>query len=102
MFSLALADLIRDLAWLMNELLGALILVIIVRVILSWVNADPYNGLVRAIYAIAEPLLKPFRRLVPPWKLGGIDISPILAILAVEFIRRFLVTLLYQLADNLH
>jgi len=98
----ALGALVGDLAWLINQLLGALILVIIVRAVLSWVNADPYNGLVRAIHAISEPFLKPFRQILPPWKLGGLDLSPVFAILTVEFIRRFLVSVLYQLADRIH
>lgn len=98
----ALSALLGDFAWLIDQILGALILVIIIRAILSWVNADPYNGLVRAICAIAEPFLKPFRRLLPPWRLGGVDISPILAILAIEFIRRFVVAVLSHMADGIH
>lgn len=96
------ADLLNDFAWLLNQLLGAIILVIVIRAILSWVNADPYNGIVRAILAISEPFLKPFRKLLPPWKLGGIDLSPIFAILTIEFMRRFLVAILSELASRLH
>lgn len=97
----AIGALLGDLAWLIDQLLGALILVIVVRAILSWVNADPYNGLVRAILAISEPFLKPFRRIVPPWRIGGLDLSPLLAIVSIEFIRRFLVAVLYHLAATI-
>src|SRR3974390_1967317 len=95
----ALEALVRDLAWLLDQLMGALVLVIIVRAILSWVNADPYNGLVRAIGAISEPFLRPFRRLLPPWRLGGVDFSPVFCILTIEFVPRFLVTVPGQFSD---
>lgn len=87
---------------LFDWLLGALIIVIIVRAVLSWVNADPYNGLVRAIHAISEPFLSPFRRLVPPWRLGGVDLSPLFAVLALEFIRSFAIGTLRDIVARLH
>ncbi len=70
--------------------------VIIIRAVLSWFSPDPYNPLVRFLYTATEPLLEPFRRLVPPFRLG-IDISPLLAILTLYFLRAFFVTSLYQL-----
>ena len=57
---------------------GFFSLVIIVGALLSWVSPDPNNPVVQAIYGISEPLLSPFRRIIPP--LGGIDITPIAAI----------------------
>jgi YggT family protein len=85
------------LAW----LLWALQIVIIVRVVLSWVNADPNNQLVRIVVAIAEPFLKLFRRLLPPWRTGGLDLSPIIAILILFFLSQFLVATLYDIATRL-
>lgn len=79
----------------------ALYIVILIRVILSWANADPYNGFVRAIHAVTEPILGPLRRLLPPWKLQGLDISPILAVLAIVFARKFLIATLYGIAARL-
>lgn len=63
---------------------GFFSLVIIVGALLSWVSPDPYNPLVQAIYGISEPLLAPFRRLIP--HLGGIDFSPILALLCFQIL----------------
>ena len=97
-----LANFLGALTDLLDWLLGALIIVIIVRAILSWVNADPYNGLVRAIHAISEPFLSPLRRLLPPWRLGGIDFSPLLAILALQFIRSFAISTLRDIIALLH
>lgn len=96
-----LVEFLRALTWLLDWIICALIVVIVVRALLSWVNADPYNALVRAICTISEPFLKPFRRLLPPWKLNGIDLSPVFAILALSFLKIFLINTLYGLISRL-
>jgi YggT family protein len=63
---------------------GFFSVVIIIGALLSWVSPDPSNPVVQAIYGISEPLLAPFRRVVP--LLGGLDISPILALLCFQII----------------
>ena len=83
-FSLALLQLV----------VGALDLyfwVIFARAILSWVNADPHNPIVRALVLVTEPVLRPLRKLVPPRKLGGLDLSPLFAMLIVQFVKNGLV-----------
>jgi YggT family protein len=75
---------------LINTVIWMLEMVIIVRVILSWANADPYNSFVRIIHRIADPLLAPFQKLLPAWRLGGLDISPIFAFFTLEFIKRII------------
>jgi YggT family protein len=62
-------------------------LVILVRALISWVSPDPRNPIVHFLVVVTEPALKPLRRLVPPQKLGGIDLSPLLAILILEFVK---------------
>ncbi len=64
-------------------------LVIFARVILSWVNADPYNPIVRFIYNITEPVLAPIRQLLPTERIG-IDFSPFIIILIIQLIQRVL------------
>ncbi len=61
--------------------------VIIIRALISWVSPDPHNPLVRALVQVTEPVLRPLRRLVPPHKLGGVDLSPLLAILILQFLK---------------
>lgn len=68
--------------------------VIIIRALLSWVNPDPYNPVVRLLVSITEPVLRPLRRLAPPHKLGGLDLSPMIAILLIQLVRN---GLLYSL-----
>jgi YggT family protein len=73
--------------------------VIIARAVLSWVNPDPYNQIVRFIHNITEPVLYPIRSRVP--FMGGIDISPIIVILVIVFLEKFIVGSLYNLAFTL-
>jgi len=69
--------------------------VIIIRALLSWVSPDPRNPLVQLLVRLTEPVLGPLRSLVPPRLLRGIDVSPLIAILLVQVIRRFLITTFY-------
>jgi YggT family protein len=74
--------------------------IIIARAILSWVSPDPYNPVVRFIHNITEPVLYQIRRRIP-LSFGGIDFSPILVLLAVIFLQRFVVESLYEFARTL-
>ena len=70
---------------------------IVARAILSWVNPDPYNPIVRFLYNATEPVLGWVRRRVPI-VFGGLDLSPILVLLAIVFLQKFLVASLMDLA----
>ena len=74
--------------------------IIIARAVLSWVNPDPYNAIVRFIYNVTEPVLYQIRKRLP-FDLGGLDISPIIAILGVIFLQTFVVGSLHRLAYSL-
>jgi YggT family protein len=65
--------------------------VIIVRALLSWVIADPAHPVMKPLVLLTEPVLAPLRRLVPPRVLGGLDVSPVLALLLVFLLRALLV-----------
>lgn len=73
-------------------LLKILIWLIIIRVLLSWVSPDPRNVFVQILSSITDPMMLPFRRIIPP--IGFIDISPIILIIIIEFIRMFFLRLL--------
>ena len=60
--------------------------VLLIRALVSWVSPDPSNPIVRTLVLVTEPVLKPLRRLVPPHKLGGLDLSPLIAMLLVQFL----------------
>ncbi len=74
--------------------------ILIARAVVSWVNADPYNAIVRFLYRATEPVLFAVRRRVPVF-FGGMDFSPLLVILAIVFIKAFVVQSLIQLAVRL-
>jgi YggT family protein len=71
--------------------------ILIGRIIVSWVNADYGNPIVRFLYAATEPVLAPVRRRLPIFA-GGLDLSPIVVWIAIIFLQRFLVRSLYDWA----
>ena len=73
---------------------------VIIRALLSWVNPDPYNPIVQFIERSTEWILAPFRQLIPSYRIG-IDVSPILAILFLYFLKIFLIQTLTELALRL-
>ena len=69
-------------------------LAILLRVLFSWIHPDPGNALVRLVYQVTEPLLAPLRRLVPAF--GGLDVTPMVALMLVELARRLVMTILFS------
>jgi YggT family protein len=64
--------------------------IVIIAAVISWVNPDPRNPIVQFLYRTTEPLLRPFRRILPPRRTGGIDFSPLLLLMIILFIKVFL------------
>ena len=96
----ALRHLIEALASILNLALTIYMWVIIARALLSWVNPDPYNPIVRFLYNVTEPVLGWVRRRVPV-VFGGLDLAPLLVLLAIVFLQRFLISTLMDLALRL-
>ena len=67
--------------------------IVIIAALISWVSPDPRNPIVRFLHAVTEPLFRPFRKLIPPYRTGNIDFSPIFVILIIFLLSRFLVRL---------
>ncbi|WP_136808049.1 YggT family protein [Desulfosediminicola flagellatus] len=88
------------LAGIIDFILTAYMWVIIGRAIISWVNADPYNPIVRFLYEATEPLLGRIRRMIPI-SMGGIDFSPMILIMVIMFLQSFLVPTMKQIAMNM-
>ena len=73
-------------------------LLILARILMSWlpmagVNLDPYNPIVRYLVQITDIFLEPFRRIIPP--IGGMDLSPIIAILVLQLVQQLVISLLH-------
>ncbi len=90
-------NLLEAAAYIVNVILTIYMWAIIIRAVISWVNPDPYNRIVIFLYRITEPALRPVRRWIPLGNLG-IDISPIIVILVIYFLKIFLVQTLIQAA----
>ena len=91
------SNLIYALATILDYLLTALNWLIIIRALLSWVNPDPYNVIVKFLYNVTEPIIAPFRRIVPMHSMG-VDFSPIFALISIWFLKLFLVRTLFGIA----
>jgi YggT family protein len=74
---------------------------IIARALLSWVNPDPYNPIVRFLYNVTEPVLGYLRRRLP-LVFGGLDLSPLVVLAIIIFLQRFLVRTLLEIAFQIH
>ena len=67
--------LVQALAYLMR-------MAILVRALISWMRADPYNPLVHFLHRVTEPILRPIRQVLPIWR--GVDFSPVVALVIIQ------------------
>jgi YggT family protein len=95
-----IANFLLATAYILDKVIYAYMVIIIIRALLSWVNPDPYNPIVRFLYSITEPVLNWVRRALP-FSTGGIDFSPMIVILALMFLEQFLPPTLARLAYSL-
>lgn len=89
-------DLIVSIAKILDILLGMYKWIIIISALISWVNPDPYNPVVRFLYMVTDPVLRPIRRLIG-YRLGPVDISPLIVIIAIMFVQSFLIKTLMKI-----
>lgn len=93
------ANLLIAIARISDTLLSVYMWIIIISALISWVNPDPYNPIVRFLHTVTDPVLRPIRR-----RLGfgiGIDFSPMVVILAILFVKYFLIQSLIEFAYKL-
>ncbi len=91
-----LGQLLASLAYLFNMIFNVLYFLLVIRIILSWFGVNPYNEIVQILFRVTEPILIPFRKL--PLQVGAFDFSPILAFMALWFLRSFVVGVLSHYA----
>ncbi|MBW1667204.1 MAG: YggT family protein [Deltaproteobacteria bacterium] len=95
-----LSNFLVAIAKILNIGLSLYMWIIIARAVISWVNPDPFNPIIRFLNSATEPVLYPIRRRLP-FRFAGIDVSPIIVILAIIFLQTFLVQSLVQVASRL-
>ena len=93
-----ISNLLVACAKIIDLVLGIYYWMIIIRALISWVSPDPYNPIVQFLYRATDPVLEPIRRFLPAM---GIDISPIIVVFAIIFVKSFLVQTLFDLAARL-
>jgi YggT family protein len=71
------------------EALNVYMWIVIIRALISWVNPDPYNPIVRFLVSITEPILRFIRRKIPAY-FGGMDFSPVILLFVIYVLRVFL------------
>ena len=95
-----IANFLNALAIILHYILVIYMWVIIARAVISWVNPDPYNPIVRFLYQVTEPVLYRVRRIIP-MPMTGIDFSPIIVFVIIIFLDNFLVKTLQGIALRL-
>jgi YggT family protein len=91
-----LSNFLNAVAYVIEIVLNIYMWIIIARALISWVNPDPYNPIVNFLYRATEPVLYRVRRFIPD--LGGLDLSPLIVILIIYFLKEFLVRSIYMLS----
>lgn len=77
---------------LIQLLYWAVTLLILARVLMSWVQVDPSSPVARMIYDLTEPILAPVRNLLPPT--AGLDFSPLIVLIGLQFLGQILMSIL--------
>ena len=75
--------------------------VIIISVVISWVNADPYNPFVRVLRNLTEPIYYRMRKWLPKLVIGKMDLSPFVLLLALQLVNGILVNSMFELGRRL-
>lgn len=84
----------------LSSVLNIYFWIVIGSAVLSWVNPDPYNPIVRFLRSATEPVYYRIRRVLPI-NMGGIDFTPLIVLLAIQFLQAFLVKSIYQIAAGM-
>ncbi|HET9326252.1 MAG TPA: YggT family protein [Candidatus Eisenbacteria bacterium] len=90
-------NLVQAIAVVLDVVLQALLLVILINALLSWVRPDPSNPIVQFLDRVSDLVCNPIRRVIPT-NVSGIDFAPFVAMLVIWFVKMFLVSTLNDVA----
>ncbi len=95
-----LSTLLEAIASILHTAITVYIWIVIIAALITWIRPDPYNPIVQTLYRLTEPVYAYIRRYIPTvfW---GVDLAPVIVILALQFIDLFLVKLLIKMAYSL-
>lgn len=97
-----LSNALAAIAFVLGACLNIYFWIVVVAALITWVKPDPYNVIVRTLKRLTEPVFYRVRKWLPFTYTSGIDFSPIIVLLAIEFVNRFIVRSLAQYAQQLH
>jgi YggT family protein len=95
---IVLRQTVLAIATILNSLLTLYFWILLAAAVISWVNPDPNNPIVRFLRAVTDPVLYRVRRALPFVYAGGIDFSPLVVMLGIQFVKMVVVQSLYELA----
>lgn len=96
---MVISTFITAIATILDMVISLYIWIIIIAAIISWVRPDPYNPIVQVLQRLTEPVFDVVRRYIPT-VFGGIDLTPIIVLLALQFFKLFFIQLLFQMAQG--
>ena len=96
-----LSIILLKLVQLVSTLLNLYMWVVIISALLSWVNPDPYNPIVRFLRNITDPVYARIRRLLPFVVVGGMDLSPVVVIVAIQILGALLDKLVFDMSMSM-
>ena len=94
-----LANFLNAVAYVMEFVINIYMYIIIARAIISWVNPDPYNPIVRFLYQATEPVLSRVRRMLPT--MGGLDLSPLIVLIVIVFLQKFVINSIFEMVSRM-
>ena len=96
-----LANFLLGIAKVLNAVLLIYMWIVILRAVLSWINVPTLYPVTVVLHRLTEPVLRPLRKIIPPSKVGGIDITPIIVILILMFVNTVFVKSLFIYAKQM-
>lgn len=85
----------------LSFVLTAYMWIVIISALITWVNPDPYNPIVRFLRGVTEPVFYKIRQTLPFLSMGGFDLSPIVVILAIQVLKIVVVGNLMRFAYSM-
>ena len=94
-----LGELCRALALLVNGVFTILYWLLFARIVISWFPVDPYHSVVQFLHQVTDPILLPLQRF--PLRIGMLDFTPLVAFVALFFVRNVLIGILMSVCQKL-
>ncbi len=92
---------VTGIAYILDILLNIYFWIILIRAVLSWIQPNPYNPLVRTIYKLVDPVTYKISRIIPT-RVGMIDFAPFILMILIVFLQRFLIRSLFELGTRIN